>query len=165
MDIFIIPIITGIFAWFIAWLFIKILTSSKRFGLKKIIQQIDISVFLNATNSAQHFETVLPIIDKQLDDFFKHKLGEKMPAIAMFIGDKTIEQLKAVFVEELRAISPSMIQKIAYNGKENFEKNLDSKWLPILETKLMNITRPYRYLAFAIGIVFGILLIMLSHHL
>ncbi len=165
MDIYIIPIVTGLLAWFIAWLFIKILTRSKRFGLKKMLQQLDISAFINAANSTQHFETVLPIIDKQLDDFFKHKLGEKMPAIAMFIGDKTIEQLKLVFVEELRAISPSMLQKIANHGKENFENNLDSKWLPIIETKLMKGTRPFRYLSFTIGLAFGILLVVLFHHL
>ena len=165
MDIYIIPISTGFLAWFIAWLFVKIFIKSKRFGFQKMIHQFDISILLNEKNSDRQFEAVLPIIDKQLDDFFKHKLSEKMPAIALFIGDKTIEQFKVIFMQELRAISPSMIEKIATHGKQNFEANLSSKWMPIIESKLMAASRPFRFFAFAIGIVFGILMVVLIQHL
>jgi hypothetical protein len=165
MDIYIIPISTGFLAWFIAWLFVKIFTKSKRFGFEKMVHQFDISILLNKENSAQQFEAVLPIFDKQLDDFFKNKLGEKMPAIAMFIGEKTIAQLKVVFVDEIRAIFPSLIQNIAIHGKQDFEKKMDSKWMAIIEKRLMNASKPFRFLAFAIGLVFGILMVVLNHHL
>ena len=165
MDIYIIPISTGFLAWFIAWLFVKIFIKSKRFGFQKMVHQLDISILLNEENSAQQFDSVLPIIDRQLDDFFKKKLGEKMPAIAMFIGEKTIEQLKVIFVEELRSIFPSLIQNIAIQGKQEFEKKLDSKWMVIIEKRLMTASRPFRFLAFAIGIVFGILMLVLVQHL
>jgi hypothetical protein len=165
MDIYIIPISTGFLAWFIAWLFVKIFIKSKRFGFQKMVHQFDISILLNEKNSDRQFDAVLPIIDKQLEDFFKHKLSEKMPAIAMFIGDKTIEQFKVIFMQELRAIAPSMIEKIATHGKQNFEANLSSKWMPIIESKLMAASKSYRYLAFLIGIIFGIITVILIHHL
>jgi len=165
MDYLIIPILVALLTWFIAWLLVKIFATSKQFGLQKIVHQIDISFFLKSQNNEQQFEAVLPIIDKQLDDFFKHKLGEKMPAIAMFIGDQTIEQLKIIFIQELRSIYPSMMHKILTQGKHDVEGNLSTQWKSIIESKLMKATKPYRYLSFGIGLVFGILMVMLIHNL
>jgi hypothetical protein len=82
----------------------------------------------------------------------------------MFIGDKTIEQLKEVFVEELREIFPSLIQHLAAKTKYDFSENLSTKWSPLLKSSLLKATRTYRIIAFSIGIVWGILILILTHH-
>jgi hypothetical protein len=81
----------------------------------------------------------------------------------MFIGDKTIEQLKEVFVEELRDIFPSLIQHLAAKTKDDFSEQLTTKWKPILEARLLKTTRSYRIIAFSIGLVWGILILILTH--
>ena len=43
------------------------------------------------------------------DDFLRKKLSEVFPVISMFIGDSTINQLKAVFMDELEIIFPELI--------------------------------------------------------
>jgi uncharacterized membrane protein YheB (UPF0754 family) len=39
---------------------------------------------------------ILPLAEEHIDNFLRVKLKEQMPMISMFIGDKTIGQLKAV---------------------------------------------------------------------
>jgi hypothetical protein len=164
MDIIIIPLMTGFLAWLIAWLFVQLIFWPKHAGIKKLFHELDISMLINKENSAQQFEAILPTIDNQLNDFFTHKLAEKMPMVSMFIGDKTIVQLKTVFVEEMREIFPMLIQQMAAKTKDDFALHITSKWKPILVSSLLKATRQYRNLAFAIGLAWGVLMVMLTHH-
>jgi len=163
MDLLIIPLMTGLLAWFIAWLLVKLVFWPNNAGMKKMLEQLDISLFINKENSKQQFEAILPTIDHQLHEFFTHKLGAKLPMVSMFIGDKTIEQLKEVFVEELREIFPLLIQHLAVKTKDDFSEQLSTKWKPLLEARLLKATRSYRIIAFSIGLVWGILILILTH--
>ncbi len=164
MVMFIIPLMTGLLAWFIAWLFVQLIFWPNNKGIQKLLQELDISKLVNKENSTNQFEAILPIIDNQLNDFFTHKLTEKMPMVSMFIGDKTIAQLKTVFVEELREIFPSLIQQMASNIKSDFTYHLNSKWKKIIVSSLLKATRLYRFIAFSIGVAWGVLIVMLIHH-
>jgi len=164
MNLFMIPLMTGLLGWLITWLFVKLIFWPNHAGIKKLLGQLDISLIINKENSKQQFEAILPTIDQQLNDFFTHKLGAKLPMVSMFIGDKTIEQLKEVFVEELREIFPYLIQHLAAKTKNDFSENLSTKWRPLLESSLLKATRIYRIIAFSIGIVWGILILILTHH-
>jgi uncharacterized membrane protein YheB (UPF0754 family) len=64
---------------------------------------------------------LLPLIDAHIDNFLKFKLKEQMPVVGMFIGEKTITQLKSVFLKELEEIFPLMMQ----NYMAHLEKDLD----------------------------------------
>jgi hypothetical protein len=57
------------------------------------------------SDSAQ-LENLLPLAETHIDYFLRHKLTTAMPMVAMFIGDKTIAQFKAVFMEELKELLP-----------------------------------------------------------
>jgi len=164
MNLYLIPLLTGALTWFIAWLFIQVLVKSKQFGIYSFIQQLDITSFVNKETSSNQFESILPNIDAQLDTFFTHKLGEKMPVVSMFIGDKTIGQLKSVFVEELREIFPILIQQLADKTKQAIVENWEAKWLTKLNDRLLIATRPFRILSFVIGVMYGFLLILLINH-
>ena len=49
----------------------------------------------------KNFEKVKPLIETHIDDFLRNKLKEQMPMISMFIGDKTINTLKTVFIKQV----------------------------------------------------------------
>ena len=163
MNLILIPLMTAILGWLIAWLFVKLVFINWNGGLAKLIDSIKIEEIITAESSSIQFNSVLPYIDARLDDFFKNKLGDKMPMIAMFIGEKTVAQLKSVFMEELSLLYPSLMKQIAQSAKDDFSKQLQQKWRPILEPALFHKTRNYRILAFIIGMVWGIIILMLTH--
>jgi uncharacterized membrane protein YheB (UPF0754 family) len=49
------------------------------------------------------------------------KLAEEMPMISMFIGDKTINQMKGIFIQELQTLFPQIMEN--YMGQ--LQKDLD----------------------------------------
>ena len=162
MDYLIIPLMTASLAWFIAWLFIKALFMPWSQGLEKQITALKIESILPKEMIGVQIETVLPFIDAQLDHFFKAKLSEKMPIISMFIGDKTVAQLKTVFIDELKLLFPDLAQKFVQNAKDDFANNLQQKWKPILAPALLKATRKYRILAFIIGLCWGFLILTIT---
>lgn len=58
-------------------------------------------------------ETLKPVIEQHIDVFLKEKLKEKMPAIAMFIGEKTIEMMKKSLLEEIDLLLPELLGRYA----------------------------------------------------
>ena len=165
MHMLLIPMMTALLAWFIAWFFVQLIFIGKGKFLRKQIASIQIETFVNKETANAQFEAVLPIIDHQLDHFFTHKLGEKLPMVSMFIGEKTIEQLKAVFVEELGTIFPTLVSSLTKTAFQGFLNNLESKWSPILADKILKSTRKFRIISFFIGLLWGFLTYFLAYHL
>ena len=60
--------------------------------------------------SPESFQKILPSIEAHIDNFLRHKLGKSMPMLSMFIGEKTISQLKAVFMQELEELFPTVMK-------------------------------------------------------
>ena len=60
-----------------------------------------------------HFQKIMPVIEEQIDHFLRVKLKQAMPVVGMFVGDKTIGQLKSVFVTELETIFPVVMKNYA----------------------------------------------------
>ena len=56
---------------------------------------------------------ILPLADTHVDDFLRNKLPKAMPVMSMLVGDKTIAQLKAVFMDELRTLLPEFAERCA----------------------------------------------------
>ena len=71
----------------------------------------------------------MPLIEKHMDDFLRNKLKEKMPMISMFIGDKTINTLKEVFLKEIEDLFPQVMKQFAGNLKSelNIEQMVVTK--------------------------------------
>src|ERR1700741_3380918 len=42
----------------------------------------------------ENLKKIMPMIEKHVDDFLRTRLSDEMPVISMFIGDKTINNLK-----------------------------------------------------------------------
>ena len=151
---------TAIFGWIIAWLFVKALFLNWKGGLNQSIANLNIDQFITNEASLKQFDLLMPTLDKQLDDFFNHKLTQKMPMIAMFIGNKTIDQLKEVFIEELKLMFPELIQKLIKGSVKEME-TLDQKWIKTIESALFRATSKIRIAAFILGFLWGILLFLL----
>ena len=163
MHFLFIPIMTALFGWMVAWLFVKALFINWEGGLSQYISTLKIEQLITPEVSLKQFDLLLPTLDKHLDDFFNNKLTQKMPMIAMFIGNKTIEQLKEVFIEELKLMFPELVQKLLNGSIKEFESALQQKWKKSLEISLLKATRKIRIAAFILGFLWGILLLLLNN--
>jgi uncharacterized membrane protein YheB (UPF0754 family) len=123
------------------------------------------------TNPA-NVQKILPLADTHIDNFLRVKLKESMPMIAMFIGDKTIGQLKTVFIQELETLFPVIMQQYVTHLKEDLdlEKIVVEKIANFssdkLETMLNQIlTKEFRFvevIGAALGFFIGVVQILLT---
>ncbi len=68
-----------------------------------------------------NLKKILPQLETHIDHFLRVKLSDSMPVISMFIGDKTIEKLKSVFLEELEILFPKMMKQYAATLKSQLD--------------------------------------------
>ena len=58
----------------------------------------------------ENLSKLKPEIEKHIDSFLRDKLKDTFPMLSMFIGDKTINQLKAAFLMELESLFPVLMK-------------------------------------------------------
>jgi len=69
----------------------------------------------------ENLEKLKPEIEKHIDDFLRERLPKVFPVISMFIGDKTINQLKGAFLNELEELFPVLMK----NYMNKLEQDID----------------------------------------
>lgn len=101
-------------------------------------QHISIDSFRDKLSDAGLLETAMPTIEKHIDEFLNVKLKEEIPMIGMFIGNKTTDQLKAVFIKQLQTLFPEIMQQLSGNlaASFNMEQLISEKINAIPDTKL-----------------------------
>ena len=150
-------------AWLISWGMVGILFYPKKtiLGWQAPLigwaRNFNLTHLLSEEKLDTQLDKVMPIIDDKLDDFFHHRLTEKLPMIAMFIGDKTIQQLKTVFMEELRQMFPTLMQSFASNLQKDMLEQMENQSLERLKLAAFTTTAPLRKLAIFIGLIWGII--------
>lgn len=72
-------------------------------------------------------QKIMPLIEQHIDEFLRVKLPVQMPVVSMFIGDRTLTELKTVFITELETLFPVIMKSYL----ENLEKDLDIEKLII----------------------------------
>lgn len=176
METFIIPIFTGIFGWFLIWLLAKSLFFPKKAiqiggfrwesGLIPLIQKFPIEFIMpNAIDSDANFKAMQPLIEEKLDFFFSNTIKEKLPMMSMFIGEKTVVQLKTVFLAELADIFPQIIDEFTKNAKNSLTHTNAVKLTDNLAPILMKSIQPIQRIALILGICWGSLIVILLHFL
>jgi len=168
MQMLLLPLWVASFGWLISWGFIKIIffphKSMRLAGrvwqslFSKKAGQISIGQILPQLTQGDSFQKLLPFIDAKLDEFFKERLVQKMPVISMFIGDKTITQLKEVFLEELAQIFPSLLSQFTQSTANDFLLNMEAKWSKEIEIYLLKATQKLRISAFFFGFIWGLII-------
>ena len=69
-------------------------------------------------------DKIMPMIEEHIDDFLRNRLKTEMPMISMFIGDKTVNKLKAAFMKEIETLFPQVMKQ--YAGNMMHELNLEN---------------------------------------
>ncbi len=71
--------------------------------------------------ASENLSKLTPLIEEHLDNFLRNKLSSEMPVISAFIGEKTIVKLKAVFLEELNSLFPTLMKQYARHLEEDLD--------------------------------------------
>jgi len=139
-----IPIISALIGWFTNWIAIKMLfhpkipikivgitfqgifpKKQKQFAenLGKVVSNelLSFKEIEEKISNPNNVQKMMPLVEEHIDNFLRVKLTQQMPMISMFIGNKTIEQLKTVFITELQELFP----KVMSNYMEKLQNDLD----------------------------------------
>ncbi len=171
MTSFFISIFVGAFGWCLVWALVKLIfypIHPIEIGpfkweslASKWIGKLDLTEIVPQLTQNDSFETLKPVINEKLDHFFRNKLSSKLPMIAMFIGDKTIEELKTVFMEELALLFPSLIHEFSANLNKDLTHQWQQTFSKIALQKINNASKPFRWIAFGLGTIWGYLISVL----
>ncbi|TDH27370.1 hypothetical protein EXU57_07220 [Segetibacter sp. 3557_3] len=92
-----------------------------------LIKQLEEGSLKNIVNPDAAYQQLNPMIEQHIDVFLRHKLKQEIPMIGSLIGDRTISQLKTVFMKQLEELFPQVMETY-------FEKAITKTELqPILE--------------------------------
>jgi uncharacterized membrane protein YheB (UPF0754 family) len=92
----------------------------------------------------KNLQKIMPVVEEHIDDFLRNKLKKQMPVVGMFIGDKTINSMKAVFMSELENLFPQVMKNFASNLKDDLgieklvAEKINSVPAPVLEKAFYN---------------------------
>lgn len=114
---------------------------------------------------------ITPQLENHIDHFLRIKLKQTMPVVGMLIGDRTINQLKELFMKELELLFPPVMQRYATHLQEEpfIEDLVREKLLSfsseelraMLDKALRKELMFLRLLALVIGAVVGLLQVVL----
>jgi uncharacterized membrane protein YheB (UPF0754 family) len=112
----------------------------------------------------ENLQKLKPEIEAHIDNFLRNKLKDVFPMLAMFIGDKTINQLKDTFIAELETLFPILMK--GYMAKLqhdlDLEKIVTEKVATFSSEKLENILQQITQKEFQfleiVGGFFGLLI-------
>lgn len=127
----IIPLSSGFIGWLTIWvtaklLFRRVIPQRKPQLAEKIGKLVgnELFSFTDIEQKITHPDSVkkiLPTVEKHIDEFLRLRLKEVFPMISMFIGDKTINQLKEVFMKELETLFPVVMKNYISNLKQDLD--------------------------------------------
>ncbi|HVM88144.1 MAG TPA: DUF445 family protein [Puia sp.] len=190
-----IPVISAFIHWLTIWMALKMLFHPRKpkkvlgFTLQGVFpkRQLQIAESLgkivgqellsfgdieSTITRPENVQKILPHVEDHIDHFLRVKLKQNMPVIAMFIGEKTINQLKSVFMTELEELFPVIMK----NYVSNLRHDLDLERIVVekitgfssdkLEQMLNQIlTKEFRFvevIGAALGFFIGLLQIFLT---
>ena len=141
-----IPFISAFIGWFTNWIAIKMLfhprlpkkilgvtfqgifpKRQQQFAMKlgKLVSNelLSFDEIEQKITNPQNVEKLLPMLEAHIDVFLKEKLTAQIPLLAMFVGEKTIAQIKGVFMTELQELFPLLMKQ--YMGTLQQELDLE----------------------------------------
>lgn len=64
-------------------------------------------------SNPENLKKVMPMIEAHVDDFLRNRMKKEMPVVGMFIGEKTIDNLKSMFLREIETLFPHIMKQYA----------------------------------------------------
>ena len=122
--------------------------------------------------SPQNLQKLMPMIENHVDGFLRNKLSDEMPFLSLFIGNKTINSLKKIFMQELEILFPQLMKNYAGHLKAelDLEKIVTEKVSAFSTDKLEDIlyqimSKEFRFveiLGGVIGFIIGIFQVLIT---
>jgi uncharacterized membrane protein YheB (UPF0754 family) len=132
--LFLIPVISAFIGWFTNWIAIKMLfhprepkkvlgitfqgifpKRQQQFAMKlgKLVSNelLSFSDIEKKISDPANVQKLMPIVDAHIEVFLKEKLTAQIPMLGMLIGEKTIGQVKAIFINELEELFPLLMKQ------------------------------------------------------
>jgi uncharacterized membrane protein YheB (UPF0754 family) len=120
----------------------------------------------------ENAKKILPLADQHIDHFLRNKLKESLPVISMFIGEKTILQLRTVFMKELEELFPLILKNYVGGLKNSLDiekivvdkiTNISSERLEQMVNQLFQKEFVFvQWIAAVLGFLLGLLQILLT---
>lgn len=183
---YIVPVLLSAFTgWITTWIAVKMLFHPRKpvniFGFKlqgifpknqqliaEKLGQVVSKEFLSfaeieaKVTNPENLQQLKPEIEQHIDKFLKEKLSTVFPMLSMFIGEKTINQLKDAFLMELESLFPILMKSYMTKLEKDLdlEKIVTEKVASFSSEKLENILdqitkKEFQFLE-VIGGVFGL---------
>ena len=175
-----IPLLSAFIGWMASWLTIKMLIGGMIRKRQQLAEKLGRTVsrellsFNDIEQKITHpdnIKKILPHVEQHIDSFLRERLKEVFPMISMFIGDKTINQLKEVFMNELETLFPVVMKNYVSNLKNDLdlERVVTDKILAFsdkqrLSTIYRSLSKEFRMagaLGAGIGLIIGLLQVLL----
>lgn len=102
--------------------------------LGKLLSSELLSELEQKISDPENVNKILPVLETHIDTFLREKLTAEIPMIGMLIGDKTILQVKRVFLKELQELFPILMKQ--YMSTLRHDLNLEK----IVIAKFGNLT-------------------------
>jgi len=70
-----------------------------------------------------NYQKLVPQVESHIDHFLRVRLKEDMPVVGMMIGDRTINQMKGIFLKEMEQLFPEVMEGYLNNMRESSSIN------------------------------------------
>lgn len=123
------PVLFAFIGWVLAKVAVSLYISTllkRKESLGKAIGQYAASQFSfdsieKTLTNPESIEKILPFADEHIENFLRVKLPAAMPMLAMFISDKLVTDMKAIFMKELTELFPALIQQYLSGIKKDID--------------------------------------------
>ena len=173
---YLVPFLSAGIGWLVAKIFTSVYISAvvkKREQISRAIgdyaaQQFSLDAVAQAATDPATIEKILPFAETHIDTFLRVKLPAAMPMLAMFISDKLVADMKAIFMKELQELFPALIEEYFRNVKKNFNianvisTQLNTISLALLKPLLRKQLRVIAYACATTGFLCGCFYIFLT---
>ncbi|MEO8172816.1 MAG: DUF445 family protein [Sediminibacterium sp.] len=133
-----IPFLSAFIGWFTAWILLKMLFHpreprniagfliqgifpknqgqlAEKIGKMVSEQFFHFAGLEKKITGPESFQKLMPLVEQHVDEFLRVKLPKQMPMIGMLIGERTINELKTVFITELESLFPVIMKSYLDN--------------------------------------------------
>ena len=137
-----IPLLSALVGWLtvrlsVSLFFSRIFPQRRRQWTEQLAKLVSTQLFSfealeQKITNPENIQKIMPQVEVHVDDFLRKGLPKAFPIISTFIGDRTINQLKEIFMKELETIFPTVMKGYVKNLQEDL--NLEQMILEKVES-------------------------------